>query len=400
MTTSPLPSLRAIVERAVTVADVVTAPLMTLAPGESAAEAAAALGARDFNVAGVTADPIVAYVERAALEGSTGRVIDVSKPILAADTIEKSTPLKILIETLGTRPHVFVLDDDRVRWLLTQADLQAPAVGVVTLAYLVAAETGLAPLVVRYLGPGWFEQLGPTARQKVLALFEKKRGRDQATGLEDCLYFSDWMKLASRSEELVSELGFASKQAFNRTTGAFADVRNALAHGGTLLDEVTSEKAIRRFQAICSFAERVWELAEDLDELWDLYLATEIQAENGTRLTGPSAAVRLPFSTPAHVITAWNPGSVTRSHEANQEANRSLEHLLQTEGHEPIIVLGRAPDASWQEESFLITHLSRREAARLSEQFGQTAIFELTNETLTVIRCRDGRSMRQRDRGA
>jgi hypothetical protein len=398
MTVSPLPSLRAIVERAVTVADVVTAPLMTLASDERASDAAAALLARDFTIAGVAGDPIVAYVARSQLETSTGSVGDVSRPILAADTIEKATPLKTLIETLGTRPHVFVLDDDRVRWLLTQADLQAPAVGVVTLAYLVAIETGIAPLVVHHLGPSWFERLPMPARRKAIALFETKRTRDQATSLEDCLYFSDWMKLASRSEALVSGLGYGSRSAFTRMTGGLADVRNALAHGGTLLDHATSEKAIRRFKEICRLAERVWDLADDLDERWELYLATDIRTSDGARLTGPSSSTRLLIDGPVHIITAWNPDSITRSPKANREANSALEQLLRAEGHDALMVVGSSPDETWQEESLLVKGVSRREAARLGEQFGQSAVFELGDETLAVVRCRDGRIVRQRDR--
>lgn len=206
------------------------------------------------------------------------------------------------------------------------------------------------------------------------------------------------MKLASSSEDLVAGLGFSSRSAFTRTTGGFADVRNSLAHGGTLLDHSTSEKAISRFQQICGFAERVWELTEELDESWEVYIATDIRTTDDSSLTGPASPARLPFDRPAHVITAWNPGSLTRSLAANRDANATLDHLLRSEGHEPIEVLGSASDGSWREESLLIHGLTRREAARLGGQFGQSAVFELSDESLAVIRCRDGRIMRQRDR--
>lgn len=395
---SPLPSLRALVERTLTVADLVSEPLWTLDPSVSSADAASMLAARDFDVAGVAGEPITRQVSREALTQAKGSVGDVAIPILAADAVEKSLPLADLIEILRDRPWVYILDHDRVRWLATRADLQAPAVSVVVLSYLVAAEVALSTLVPAYLGPSWFGELSARRQKVVGQIYEEKVARNVATGLEDCLYFSDWLHLVARSPELLAAMGYQSANQFDRATGSFADLRNDLAHGGTLLDGATPASAIERFARVRAFAEQVWDLVDDQHERWDLYLATDLEMEDGRALTG-SSCVGLPGRSKAiHVLTAWNPGSATRSLEENRTANAQLRDLLERHGHRPEPGLGCSPDRRWCEESLVVTGMTRSAAAELADRFGQLAIFELTAKELLVVRARDARVMRRRPR--
>ncbi|HEY9565169.1 MAG TPA: DUF3293 domain-containing protein [Nocardioides sp.] len=397
---SPLPSLRALVERTLTVADLVTEPLWTVDRSLPSADAASMLAARDFDVAGVAGEPITRQVTRDLLVRAKGSVGDVAIPILASEAVEKSLPLADLVEILRVREYVYILDNDRVRWLATRADLQAPAVSVVVLSHLVSIEVALSSLVTRHLGDAWFDGLSGARQEKVREIHLRKVRRNVATGLEDCLYFSDWMELAARTPSLRQALGFESRASFTGSIGAFANMRNDLAHGGTLLDGSTPGAAIDRFARVRAFAEQVWDLVEEQHERWDMYLATDLETADGQALTGPDGVQLSGKSTPIHVLTAWNPGSATRSLDENRTANEELRGLLERHGHVPVPGLGCSPDRRWCEESLVVTGMTRSAAAELADRFGQVAIFELTAKELLVVRSRDARVMRRRPRRA
>src|SRR5262245_1024857 len=106
MSPSPIPSLRAMLERSLTVADLASEPLLTVDREMSAAEAHAILLARGFDVAGVSDDSITHAVSALDLANG-GSVGDHARPILATDSAEKSTPLSSLVEILGHRTHLF-----------------------------------------------------------------------------------------------------------------------------------------------------------------------------------------------------------------------------------------------------------------------------------------------------
>ena len=392
---SPLPSLRSIVERAVTVRDIVGDPIWTVLPSMKAREAVAVLAALDFDVAGLADDPVVRYVTRDALEGARGAVHRVARPMLASDVVASDLALADLMSALRTREYLFVIDHDRIRWIVTRADLQAPAVGMVVLAYLVAIEIAMAELVVLELGDAWPDKLTEKRRNRAIEIFERRQKDNAAIGLQECLYFGDWLYLAARTPAVREPLGARSARALERTIGFFAELRNGLAHGGSILDGSSPEEAIGRFIRIRDFADLVWQLIDRHHERWDIYASTVISVRGSwVRLAGPRARADLPMRAPAHVITAWNPSSITKPLDNNREANRQLADLLRERGLDPMEVVGASPDGHWKEESLLVSGVPRREAVELASQFGQVAIFELTDADLLVVACPSGEVLR------
>jgi hypothetical protein len=117
-------------------------------------------------------------------------------------------------------------------------------------------------------------------------------------------------------------------------------------------------------------------------------------------LAGPDAVGSLPDCAAMHVLTAWNPSSVQRSRDANRAANTQLRAELVEQGCRPKTVIGESPDGRWREESLLARGLTRERAAEIGAMFGQTAIFELDEAWLRVIRCEDGTEMRSRLRAS
>jgi Protein of unknown function (DUF3293) len=388
---SPVEPLSALVDRTLTVAHIGSSRLWTVDPSEKSADAAAALAARDFDIAGVGGSRVTHFVRRADLEElPTGRVRTRAVPIPASMCVEKSLPLSQLFHKLRESDFAFVLDGDEVAFVVTRADLQAPAIGVVVLAYLTLIESGLQRLVMTGTGDSFLDLLPAVRQAKVEELFQQKVRQNVATGYEDCLYFSDWLTL-TRKSGVWKRLGFESGKAFDNVTGSFTDVRNNLAHGGTILDgNVAALVALERVDRIRSLAENVWNAVDGLDDTWDAYAATVIsRPRGGAVLAGPGAVAILPTRAPMHAITAWNPDSLRRSRVVNRAANGRLQDLLLRHGTAPKMVIGESPDGRWREESYLVGGLARARAAEIGALFGQRAVFELTADVLHVIRCSD-----------
>jgi hypothetical protein len=390
---NPLGPLRALFSRMVTVADLAAAPLETVNPGARAQDVVETLKARDFDIAGVSSDPLTRFVTRDALDDWQGRVAGAARPILAVDCIERSMPLAELIELLNRRPYAFVLDGDHVHSVVTRADLQAPAVSVVVLGFLTALELGLRQLVEADLPAGWVELLPAGRRAKVEALYEQKRRANVATGIEDCLYLADWLTVTRRSPATLARLGYSSAKSFERATSSFGSLRNALAHGGTMLDEGDPLDAIARVGRVIDLTEAVWAQVERLAAPWDAYAQTVITAQR-RRLTGLRSIRHWPYTHPVHIITAWNPGSVVRSRAANEAANGQLQQRLERHGMAHAPAIGASPDKRWREAGFLVERLHRVHAAELGAEFGQISVFEITADELLVVACPSGETMR------
>lgn len=367
-------------------------PLHTVDAGELESDATASLAARDFDLAGVGGTPVTAYVTRTELRArGKGTVAKVARPIPASMCVEKSLALGHLLDRLSTDEFVFVLDEDEVRFVVTRADLQTPAIGVVILAYLSAIEAGVRALVLRRRGDGWLDSFSDTRRDKVEKVFDQQRNRNVAIGMEDCLSFTDWMTILSDVDEARKQLGFTSRRSFEKATGSFGNLRNDLAHGRSLIDGTGPLRALARVARIRAFAELVWEELATVTDVWAAYAATVLELPRGRGvIAGPGAMERIPMGVAGHVITAWNRSSVKRSRDANRTANRELREVLIRNGAKPRIVIGRSPDGRWREERYLMGGLTRTRAAEIGAMFGQVAIFELDDACLRVVRCSDG----------
>src|SRR3546814_8037644 len=67
----------------------------------------------------------------------------------------------------------------------------------------------------------------------------------RSTRTDTLFPYTTLFRLAARTPSLRQALGFESRASFTGSIGAFANMRNDLAHGGTLLDGSTPGAAIR-----------------------------------------------------------------------------------------------------------------------------------------------------------
>jgi hypothetical protein len=132
---------------------------------------------------------------------------------------------------------------------------------------------------------------------------------------------------------------------------------------------------------------------------WDAYLTAEI------RIEAPGGPVRVfaspplqasgrypdPEGRPIAVITAHNPGGVAAADEANEKAQRALEAELDRRGIAWWPADGADPEWSHVEASVAVPGMSEADALALGAEFGQEAVFLLTQASRKVVACATGR---------
>jgi hypothetical protein len=388
---NPAPSLRELTDRLVRVRDIMPAHLDTLPPTRRASDAASELRANHYDVAPLREDPIRRYVLLRDLDEAKGRVARHARRIGSDDIVGADLALSGLLRKLRQRSHFFVLDGDEIVGIITVADLGAPPVGIAVLAHLVAIEAAAAELLKPRHGSDVVHLLSPARQAVVRGLYEQKVADGIDLGHEDCLYFQDWMTILRKTDHVLAELGLSASQ-FRKRAESITGLRNTLAHGGTMLDGRSPERAIELVEDIRRLTEGLWRLVDRQGPLIDRYAATVIRQRGRGRwpLTGVSATRRLPFPAPVHVLTAWNPASRWRSDAANRAANQELHRVLTGRGLDPTPVFGAYEDGSSGEESLLVCGLRRSEAADIGHRFGQVSIFELDEDSVHVISCEDG----------
>jgi hypothetical protein len=187
-----------------------------------------------------------------------GPVADVALPIDAARLVTSTLGLADGVTLLQTEPFYFVMEGSRLVGIVTRADLQRPAVSMVTLSLILAAEARMGVLIEGWIGADWESHLTDERRAKLGEILEDRRRRNVEIGLIDCLMLLDRLKLLGKSERLLTALGFSEQAAYRRWKERLGALRNTLAHGGSLLDEERDPiTAIELFAAIRRFAESV-----------------------------------------------------------------------------------------------------------------------------------------------
>lgn len=399
---APLGAVNALIERTLTVGDIVTVPVWSVNPTDSAESVLEHMKNRNFDVAAVGPSPLKRFVRREWLGGRTGEVEEFAQDIPVPSCVDRSLPLAELFKHLEQVDHRFVLNGDHVRWIVTHADLNAPAVGVVALAYLTVIEGGFRELTRRMRREEILSFFAGEQLDGIVSLEKKKRQRNIETSVHDCLSLGNWMHVVRNSPSLLVELGFNDRQAHHSATLGFQGLRNTVAHGGRLLDELSPLDALVNLRNARTYADKVWEAVDRSRPIWQDYLDSVVVLRKNQKertIAGPDASEDWTESGPLHVITAWNPGSIGADDDTNSKANKLLGRQLKREGATSVRAgLGRSRDGSIAEDSFIVSGLTAQRAAAVGGLFGQVAIFEIDRDFLRVLRCPDAAEMGRRER--
>jgi hypothetical protein len=262
--TRPLPSLLQIVEGALTAMHLAEADLRFVPPDWRAERAGQWLDEMRFDVAPVAEQPPHRYVHRDDLVAAevSGSVLEVARPIDATILVTANLGLADTVALLGMQPFCFVLDRKALVGIVTRADLQRQAVGMVTLSMILAAEAGINQIIERCLGEDWLDLLGNESG-KVEDVYQERVRRNAEISRVECLMLHHRLKLLKKCPGTVQELGFVSMRQFDTWAKRLRQLRDTLAHGGSLLDgEPDPQAAVAIFEQVRTFAEAVWTAAQ------------------------------------------------------------------------------------------------------------------------------------------
>lgn len=262
----PLRATLRIAEQGLRAGDLATRDLWKVNPRWSCREAAERMGELDYDVAPVDEDPLRSFVRRADLEradvGVT--VAALAQPIDATRVVTADLGLGETLGLLEERDLLFVIEGGSVAGLITLSDLQRVPVGMMVLAIILATEAGLNQLILNHYGErGLLEHLSEVRQREALERHEQLKGLNLETNLVDALFLEDRLRLVGRAQRLRRALGFASRDRFEAWAEELKRLRNALAHGRTVLDhEPDARRALASIREVRAFAEKVWDLAE------------------------------------------------------------------------------------------------------------------------------------------
>jgi hypothetical protein len=236
--------------------------LQYVEPNVTVRRARAWLTRNGFDAAPVREPNPHRFIALAGTEPPAARVGDVASPIDAEHLVTSTLSLADGVALLRDRPFFFVMDRRALVGIVTRADLQRPAVSMVVFSLVLAGEAAMNRIIEARLGPDWPDALGERARAELEALYkERVRTNTQITKL-DCLLLSQRLRLLEKCPGAIGDLGFEDPGSFHRWKKTLLDLRNQLAHGGTLLGCAPEPvAAIDLFGEVRSFAERLWEIA-------------------------------------------------------------------------------------------------------------------------------------------
>jgi hypothetical protein len=257
-----LAPLMEIVETSLTVLQLAELDLKRADPAWSAAQAHQWMDEHGFDAAPLDEAETHRFVGASWLEPNGAPVVEQARPIDATLLVSSDLGLADGVSRLKTHPYYFVLQRDSLQGIVTRADLQRPAVGMVLFSLILTSEAAANVIIDRCLGPTWIECLPAGQRARVNEIFDQRlRNNTQVTKLE-CLMLHDRLQLLGKCDRVVPELGFASGKQFKKWKERLVNLRDNLAHGGGLLHaEPNPLNAIVLFEDVRSFAERIWKVA-------------------------------------------------------------------------------------------------------------------------------------------
>lgn len=327
-----------------------------------AVEVRAWMEANDFNIVPVEKDGEKSwFVDREKdLEHLTDGEFfaNCMKPIDHSKFVRKDTSIKDALKELSERGWFFVGTGNLLEGIVTLEDLGKPAVSFYLLSHLLMLEAGLR----RLLGSYTSEPM-PDA------------------SIEHSESFTNIINRVKKEKPLRSKLGFDSNSQFDNYTGFMGELRNALAHGRSILTKVGSvKKATGYIENIDSLLKKVGELINDKngeDEVWDKFAETRVVKLTKQNWAGTSAISNLPMNPPIYVISAANPLEEVLSSEENERRHLGLHNILESRKLKFEEVFGESPSGKWSEASFAIEGISKKDACELAKNLDKGQFLSL-----------------------
>jgi hypothetical protein len=378
-------SVEVLARNAIRVEHFATTALLLARPDDPAGEVMAWMTANDFDIAPVGSRHCVGFVKREELDNFDRKapLLHAVRPLKEAVILPSSTSLEKAIHHLASCGWFFLGEGEQITGIATRHDLGKPAVSLYLFAKTMAFEAGL-----RRLAGSYDNKPIPDAPP------------DEDDDSSGSRYLSEVISYAKKVNGLIGDLGYEGKRGkFDEVTSFVVRLRNHIAHGRSIL-AISEKKAshFTRIEELDSLLNQIRRLAEERDQVWDAYGATQIVHRTMTEeVWAGHSAMTLSVPAPIVVLTASNAHEEVLSEGQNKARNRELLNLLRQRGFEPISVEGRSPCDRWKEESFAIQGMSREEAKDICKLFQQRAFFEISDNELVVVDA-DGNERARRSR--
>jgi len=184
----------------------------------------------DFDVMGLEdGGNVYGYVERENLR--SGPCGNYQKMFHPSELIAKSTPLSDLFSLMRKISRMFVLDGNRVTGIVTRGDLQKAPARMFLFGFITLIEMNLLRLIRnRYPNNSWRTLLSDGRVEKANELYRKRKARNEAIDLADCLQFCDKsdliLNITMIRDRIESEIEKSGHSLLNR----IETLRDKLAH--------------------------------------------------------------------------------------------------------------------------------------------------------------------------
>jgi hypothetical protein len=217
--------------------------LACCSPNDDAMEVRKHMDAQDFDVLGVNDNRQVSgYVEKTNLRA--GSCKDYQQILHPSQLIANSTPLIDILPIMKENSWIFVLEKNHVTSIVTRADLQKAPVRMLLFGLTTLLEMNMQRIIESfYARDAWQHYLSWGRLERAQTLLAKRRRRNEAISLLDCIQFCDEVHLVIRSAEISRKLGIPDKRTKQRL-GAIEDLRNRLAHAQDMVTGSSWEEVI------------------------------------------------------------------------------------------------------------------------------------------------------------
>ena len=234
---SSLNDLRELFEHSITVRHI-SEPLASFDADHPAAQVLEFMDKKDYDVVGVRKDGLVSgYVRKEDLSLEDGNKVGVHLVTFEPkELLSETIPLVNVFEVLRNSPRAFVLILGQVGGIVTKGDLQKVPVRMWLFGLISLIEMQLLRIIRDYYpDDSWKHKISENGRlKKAEDLFEKRRQRNEAIDLADCLQFCDKRDIVLKSDELCRLLGFDSTAIYEQLK-SLEELRNELAHSQDII---------------------------------------------------------------------------------------------------------------------------------------------------------------------
>lgn len=229
--------LKEIFETELTVSHIAEFELDHADPAASTEKVRRLMEDADFDVMPIQGEAPDKYVDLKDMNGEQ-QAIEVARPIAITDVVAESTSIIQALKLLTKRQWYFVLRGDRVSGIVARADLRKPPVQMFLFGLVLLFESKLVRLIENHYSNGeWEKCLTEKRLADAQDLLRKKKARNDALGLIDCLMLCDKGAIVRKTPELLASLGLSKKEA-KELFGRAETLRNALAHGEDYLEGI------------------------------------------------------------------------------------------------------------------------------------------------------------------